>query len=385
MEKQEVERLNAPMILAVKGHFKSARKMVAYELAKHLKYPLIDQDEITPFLQNSQHLDDMSFDIALTIASIQLKVLKLGVIISTPLSQRTHLDNLKKQAESDGAVLVIIQCLPTDESSDFSIEEVPRLIVDTRKQAFVAEEFVSDELDKIRKRSHRHLHPLTFINKPTDEYEVECNRCQKSISGPYYQCFLRCDEYIFDKACAEHPGDIEHVGKKCPEYLRLTQPEYLFPKDVRHNCKICKNKGKEFSDSCHDCLFQTNMKGAYLPIIVNHESHAHPLNLVMMPLSYNYEFRCSGCGDFGYSTSYRCYDCNFNLHVSCILLPQTISYEYDKHPLRLTYDSLEQSYLDKSYCEACKKERNPEHWFYYCPACEFTTHLDCVTNQSIKS
>ncbi|KAK8633825.1 hypothetical protein V6N13_014660 [Hibiscus sabdariffa] len=296
MEKQEVERLDAPMILAVKVHLKSARNIVAYELAEHLKYPLIDQDEITPFLQNSQHPNDMSFDIALTIASIQLKVLKLGVIVSTPLSQRTHLDNLKKQAESAGAVLVIIQCLPKDENSDFSIEEVPRLIVDTRKQNFVAEEFVSDELDKVRKRTHRHLHPLTFINKPIDEYEVECNRCQKSVSGPYYQCFLRCDEYIFDKACAELPGDTEHVGKKCPEYLRLPQPEYLFPKDVRHNCKICKNKGKEFSDSCHDCLFQTNMKGEYLPIIVNHESHAHPLNLVMMPLSYNYEFRCSGCG-----------------------------------------------------------------------------------------
>ncbi|KAK8576306.1 hypothetical protein V6N13_090780 [Hibiscus sabdariffa] len=150
MGKQEVERLDAPMILAVKGHLKSARNIVAYELAKHLKYPLIDQDEITPLLQNSQHLHDMSLDIALTIASIQLKVLKLGVIVSTPLSQRTHLDSLKKQAESAGAVLVIIQCLPKDESSDFSIEEVPRLIVDTRKQNFVAEEFVSDELDKLQ-------------------------------------------------------------------------------------------------------------------------------------------------------------------------------------------------------------------------------------------
>ncbi|KAK8633835.1 hypothetical protein V6N13_014670 [Hibiscus sabdariffa] len=69
MEKQEVERLDAPMILAVKVHLKSARNIVAYELAEHLKYPLIDQDEITPFLQNSQHLDDMSFDIAKYMSS----------------------------------------------------------------------------------------------------------------------------------------------------------------------------------------------------------------------------------------------------------------------------------------------------------------------------
>ncbi|KAK8271980.1 hypothetical protein V6Z11_D11G298700 [Gossypium hirsutum] len=380
MEKQEVEQLDAPIILAVKGQ---TRKTVAYELAKHLKYPVIDQDEITLVLQNSECLDNISFKIALSIASIQLKELKLGVIISIPLSQKEHLDNLKKQAKSAGAFLVIIQCLPKDGSNDFNIEGVPRLIVDPTKPTFDAENFVSDELDKVRKRSYRHLHPLIFKNKLTAESKVECSRCQKTISGPNYQCFLGCDEYIFHKDCGEHPGNLEQVGKNCPKYLRVTEPEYLFPK--KSNCKICEYKSKEFSDGCHDCLFQTNMEGEFLPIIVNHESHAHPLNLLMMPLSYNYEFRCSGCGGFGHSISYRCYDCNFNLHVSCMLLPQTVSYDYDKHPLRLTYDSLEQSYFEKSYCEACKKERNPGHWFYYCPACESSTHLDCVTNQLTRS
>ncbi|GMI65294.1 hypothetical protein HRI_000198700 [Hibiscus trionum] len=138
MEKQEVEQQDAPMTLAVKGHLKATRNLVAYEFAKYLKYPLVDQDEITLFLENSRHLDDISFDIALTTASVQLKVLKLGVIVSTPLSQRSHLDKLKEQAKSDGAVLVIIQCLPKDEISDFTIEGVPRLIVDTRKPTFDA-------------------------------------------------------------------------------------------------------------------------------------------------------------------------------------------------------------------------------------------------------
>ncbi|XP_052480476.1 uncharacterized protein LOC128034953 [Gossypium raimondii] len=255
MEKQEVEQLDAPIILAVKGQ---TRKTVAYELAKHLKYPVIDQDEITLVLQNSECLDNISFKIALSIASIQLKELKLGVIISTPLSQKEHLDNLKKQAKSAGAFLVIIQCLPKDGSNDFNIEGVPRLIVDPTKPTFDAENFVSDELDKVRKRSYRHLHPLIFKNKLTAESKVECSRCQKTISGPYYQCFLGCDEYIFHKDCGEHPGNLEQVGKNCPKYLRVTEPEYLFPK--KSNCKICEYKSKEFSDGCHDCLFQTNME-----------------------------------------------------------------------------------------------------------------------------
>ncbi|XP_039029190.1 uncharacterized protein LOC120163287 [Hibiscus syriacus] len=268
MGKQDVEQLDAPMILAVKGHLKETRNPVAYELAKHLKYPLIDQDVTTPSPQASQDLDDISFGIALAIASLQLKVLQLGVIVSTPLSQRSHLDKLKEQAKSDGAVLVIIQCLPKDKNSDFTLEGVPRFTVDTRKRTFDAEEFISDELDKVRKRSHRHLHPLMFINNTIAESEVKCSRCQKSTSGPYYQCFLGCDEYLFDKACAELPSDIEIVGKKCPDYLRRSQPEYLFPKDVRRKCKICEDKGKEFSDSCHDCLFQTNMKDAMIATLI---------------------------------------------------------------------------------------------------------------------
>ncbi|KAE8684150.1 hypothetical protein F3Y22_tig00111151pilonHSYRG00136 [Hibiscus syriacus] len=256
MGKQVVEQLDAQMILAMKGHLKETRNPVAYELAKHLQYPLINQDVITPSPKNSQDLNDISFGIALKIASIQLKVLKLGVIVSTPLGQRSHLDKLKEQANSDGAILVIIQCLPTDK----------RLLKEFQGSPLTPE---SQPL------MPKNLFQMSWIS-----------RCQKSTSGPHYQCFLGCDEYIFDKACAELPSDIEIVGKNCPVYLRRSQPEYLFPKDKRRKCKICEDKDKEFSDSCHDCLLQTNMKGAFLPIIVNHESHAHPLNLLMMPLSY---------------------------------------------------------------------------------------------------
>ncbi|XVE89767.1 hypothetical protein DITRI_Ditri20bG0021500 [Diplodiscus trichospermus] len=381
METQEIEQLNGPMVLVVKGHSKKPRREIACELAKHLKYPIIDEDEITSVVQSVYNPDEKSFEIILKIALIQLTWLKLGVIISTPLCQKTHFDDLEGLAKSANAVLVIIQCLPKYGSNDFAIEGVPKFTVDTRNQPFVAEDFVSEELEKVRRRKYRHLHALIFNNTVTDEPILHCNSCREDIQGPSYGCFLGCDDYIFDKECAELKGDMDHVRKNCPSYLRVNEPEYLFPEKLRQQCRICESQNKVFSDSCYDCLFQTNMKGKFLPIIVNHESHAHPLNLVMMPLAYNYEFRCSGCGDFGHSISYKCYDCNFNLHVGCILLPRTVSYEYDKHPLRLTYDSLEQNYLDKSHCEACKNERNPEHWFYYCPTCESTIHLDCVTNR----
>ncbi|XP_021274884.1 uncharacterized protein LOC110409755 isoform X2 [Herrania umbratica] len=261
------ELVDRPMILAVKGHLQKPRVEVACKLAKHLKYPLIDQDEITSVLQTSEHFDEISFDIVLKIASMQLTELKLAVIISTPLSQDTHFDKLKHLEKSAGAILVIIQCLPKDGSSDYDIGGVSKLTVDTTKQ-FDVEDFVLKELDKVKKRIYRHLHALTFSNKPNIETRLQCKRCREVISGPSYQCILGCDEYIFDKACAELQVDLEQVRKNCPDYLTRREPEYLFPRELRQNCNICEYNGREFSDSCHDCLFQTNLKDAMIATLI---------------------------------------------------------------------------------------------------------------------
>ncbi|OMO62353.1 hypothetical protein CCACVL1_22879 [Corchorus capsularis] len=257
MEMSMQEELDRPMILAVKCHLKEPRNEVAYKLAKYLKFPLIDQEEITQVLQDSQHSNDISFEIVLKIASTQLTKLKLGVILSTPISQNTHLDKLKHLAKSSDAILVIIQCLPEDASNGYEIVGVSKLTIDTEKKDFVAEDFVSKELDKVKKRIYRHLHPLIFNTKPSYGTEGHCQSCQRIIQGPSYQCILGCDEYVFDKACAELLGDLDQVRKNCPEYLRVTEPEYLFPRKLRQKCNVCV---KEFSDSCHDCLFRTNMR-----------------------------------------------------------------------------------------------------------------------------
>ncbi|XP_022720080.1 uncharacterized protein LOC111277910 [Durio zibethinus] len=419
------EEPSRPMIIVVRGKPSSrpGRSKVATQLANYLRYPLFDQDDLAPALQDSlpssslqppqsasqNNLSDSSFKILQQIASAQLRTSKLGVIINSPLTNHFHLDQLKQLANSQGAELMLIQCQPPDEIDDYDVGQRGRKItVDTNE--FHMEEFVSEHLLRVRPLPRsvalqpnigklnipkgnlvktpslrtakrvteriplRHLHALTYKPKNNEGGALHCKCCQNEISGPFYQC-LDCDEYIFDKACAESP-DLDQVRQNCPDYLKAREPkEYRFSEICK--CNICEEKKLSFLD-CHDCLFQTNMKSKFLPIVVNHESHAHPLNLIIMPPSLNYEFGCCGCGEFGKSISYRCYDCNFNLHVGCVSLPRTASSKHDKHTLRLTYDALDHNYWDKSYCVVCKKERNPEQWFYFCPICDTVTHIGCA-------
>ncbi|KAJ9177570.1 hypothetical protein P3X46_012777 [Hevea brasiliensis] len=116
----------AKMIIAMKGHPGTGKSTLAQSLASFLKIPLIDKDDVrhcTFSLQNSSRssiasisklLNDLSYHVIWQIASTQLR-LGLSVILDSPLSRKTHLDQLGFLASSAGARLVIIECKPLDE------------------------------------------------------------------------------------------------------------------------------------------------------------------------------------------------------------------------------------------------------------------------------
>ncbi|KAG8492404.1 hypothetical protein CXB51_009684 [Gossypium anomalum] len=379
------ENPNFPMIIAVIGP--SSRSAVACELAKHLECHLIDEDDIIPTLQHSlpssstaavaesETLKDLFFKLVTQIATTQVIKLNLRLIISTMLPHPFHIDKLKQLADSAAASLAIVQCIQAQDATDgYRFEGVQKFTVDPKR--FDANNFLAEMSGKVAKRNSTHLHALSLHNnyKPVTE-SGKCKRCQKLISVPMYRC-MECDEYIFHKSCAEDPDNLKLVRKSCPKYLRASKEpsEYDLPPKKLKSCEMCELNKKDFSVSCRDCIFETNMEGKFLPLIINHESHLHPLNLIMMPPSFDYKFRCCGCGELGKSISYRCYDCNYNLHVGCVLLELTASSSRHSHNLTLVYESLEDTYWDKTSCEFCDKERNPEQWFYYCSTCEIVAH-----------
>ncbi|GLT47618.1 hypothetical protein SLA2020_213040 [Shorea laevis] len=415
MEEQKNEGHNLPMVIAVKHHqsSSSSRGRVAAELANHFNYFLADHYDVYPFLEKSftksLDLDALSFEILYQMASTQVDPEKgvgvgVGVVLNYPFINDNH---LKRLSELSGHNMILIQCRsPQDkenqqqatesevkqQATESEVSGVRKLTVDPMNLFFL-EELVSAILPA---EKERHLHEFLFFRDTKKEQKLVCKSCRTSTSpepstlpdpsissGPSYQC-VECDEYSFHKNCAESAKDSEYLRKTNDlEYLRRKrlpnlsgrdQPDYnLFPE--KQKCEICQDINLE---NCHDCLLETNIKGKYLPIILHHKMHAHPLNLIIMPISYGYEYGCCGCSEIGQCISYRCFDCNFNLHVSCCFLPESYKHRAHRHNLVIA-SQFQGDYVREEYlCDICRKERIKEHWSYVCEDCKFVAHVACA-------
>ena len=92
------------------------------------------------FSSTEDDYKDLPFEIVSDISSTQLS-LKLNVIISSELSQRTHFEHLVQMASSNGACLLIVDCEAQNDGAFYDVGHVPKLSIDITKP-FVVEEFV---------------------------------------------------------------------------------------------------------------------------------------------------------------------------------------------------------------------------------------------------
>ncbi|GKE32504.1 zinc finger, PHD-type containing protein [Tanacetum coccineum] len=68
----------------------------------------------------------------------------------------------------------------------------------------------------------------------------------------------------------------------------------------------------------------------------------------------------------------------FYLHIGCaLLLPRMIIHKFNKHPLTLRYEPVE-NHLSEYFCEICVEELNLTWWLYHCSTCAESMHTACV-------
>ncbi|GLU10831.1 hypothetical protein SLE2022_276120 [Rubroshorea leprosula] len=72
--------------------------------------------------------------------------------------------------------------------------------------------------------------------------------------------------------------------------------------------------------------------------------------------------------------------CKFAIDYKCLLLPNTVWYKYDNHPLTLTFS--DDHYWSQCCCDMCEEGRDPNHWFYHCADCDHSVHPNCVLQGS---
>ncbi|KDP38351.1 hypothetical protein JCGZ_04276 [Jatropha curcas] len=374
-----------PFIVAIKDHPGSiGSRKISHELAEFVRCPLINENDITQTLekisiptpssstitQTSNELsDNLPFEIVSQIALTQLN-LKFNVIINILLFNDTRLNKLIELEHSGKARLIIIQGESNNHQDYYDSGHI--LKVSIEKESFNVNEVVTkmyNLLDGMREnaKSHNklirqpindHLHELVLSKEPRTN-KILCRSCSKLISGLSYEC-AECNEFTFHKLCAESSPDV----KNCPRWLRKMKPkQYDFQKTYK--CNNCA----EFSEDCYDCLFQTNVKHGFLPTILHQQRHQHFLNFIIMPFQYNYQYKCCICDKLGSSVSYKCYDCNYDVHVKCIL-PSTTWMRGNDYSL-VSASSYHQDELEKYNCDICHEKIEASQLLYWCEEQDF--------------
>ncbi|XP_024958717.1 uncharacterized protein LOC112499638 [Cynara cardunculus var. scolymus] len=136
-----------------------------------------------------------------------------------------------------------------------------------------------DKKTKVNHSSHEHTLILNVepqgINIPntdcSDTIEV-CDGCVRPISLPYYNCTDGCS-FILHKYCAELPLTLEHQLHS-DHSLELVNVD---GSEETYFCDGCLCQGNKFAYKCKPCKFHLDVNCAFLPNMIKHESHKHPL------------------------------------------------------------------------------------------------------------
>ncbi|XP_059428442.1 uncharacterized protein LOC132162193 [Corylus avellana] len=268
--------------------------------------------------------------------------------------------------------------------------------------------FLRERLKRINFSHGRDWHPLTFVEelKIDGKEQVVCTKCNESaVVGPTFKC--NACPYLRHVSCYDKSTFKFHFGR------RHDNDQLMFTEELKNDdgkegvvCMACDEqvKGPGYKCSTSECNFRLHKSCAQLPRqiqchpshpnhililrhpriassicnaceILKHEGHQHSLSL---PISSNKN--CNAC-DHSHTYSkntqvFVCTTCDFALGFECATLPLVARHKNDEHPLALTYAAENNS--GEYYCQICEKERDSNHWFYYCVKYDFPAHLQCV-------
>ncbi|KAF8101293.1 hypothetical protein N665_0208s0075 [Sinapis alba] len=143
--------------------------------------------------------------------------------------------------------------------------------------------------------------------------------------------------------------------------------------------------GAAFKCTKSECDYFLHKSCFELPRENRHKSHPdHPLTLLYSPPYESSTFTCDACGEYGSGFVYNCSVCQYDVHVGCVSMPETVEREGHVHPLTLLYRSPYQNGLF-FHCDECHDTVPNDLWSYYCKECDYGTHLhSCAVEEEPK-
>ncbi|KAL4642437.1 hypothetical protein ACB092_02G018100 [Castanea dentata] len=227
-------------------------------------------------------------------------------------------------------------------------------------------------------------HPLVF--DPRFLFGYTCCGCQESIHGPgfYYCGESGCRDKNFrvhHKSCAEVPLGLHHPLH--PIHPLILSPYQIdYGKDIQFsNCLLCNESRNQYTYRCFRCDFNLHLTCASLSLTtMEAEFHDHPLT----PFLKSFTFTCDICGKERKDMPYLCHLCSFWVHGRCASFPLMVKVVRHKHLLHLTHSSLEFDQPDTRFCQLCVRKVDTRYGLYYCSRCDFVAHLNCAIDSRNK-
>ncbi|KAM0980930.1 hypothetical protein ACFX2J_014049 [Malus domestica] len=208
----------------------------------------------------------------------------------------------------------------------------------------------------------------------------------------------------------DKPLPIEHFSH--PHMLTLIDGQEVARQDDQdegitcNGCTLPIMRGESYRSCAQQaiekpCNFSLHINCAKLPQKTLLPLHEHELTLLPTASSVGGVFKCDMCASLSQGFSYHCQRCDYYLDIYCSILYERrtlrcdahvhtlrfstklvscsscVRYKYDDHPLKLNYASVKNE-LDEYYCDICEGKRDPKHWFYSCPDCDFECHPHCI-------
>ncbi|KAK6943022.1 DC1 [Dillenia turbinata] len=162
------------------------------------------------------------------------------------------------------------------------------------------------------RRTHHFTHQGHELTEFNDHSKFLCNGCRSLGFGSRYRCHP-CNFDLHDY-CAECPPSLNSfMHPNHPLQLMLYEPQHR-----ARFCNVCFNPIGGLYYHCNLCQFDLHPLCTKLPQHVRHSLHPHHYLTLQTAPNPN---QCAVCRNFCTNWRYRCADCNFDIHIDCILVP----------------------------------------------------------------